>query len=244
MLKCSIIIVSKNNVSDVEYTLSSLYDVGLDDCCEIICIDDSDDDKIETLIGEKQKKLKNMFYLRGDGHSLYSAMNIGIKKSSGEYLWFLNSGDSRHLDFTKQELQSVTGDIFYGNTTYINEGQVHSLSTAPRFSTSDKNKLKHSLPCHQSILFNRKFLERHKIFYDLEVPVSADYKFIESCVSNRATIVYRPIFISNFTLGGISTQYKNLSQLRKHAQGIKITRNLNFVQHKILFAKLLQKLRW
>ena len=91
---CSIVIVCKNNLAEVKLTLSSvLVDKNFSKLCECIIVDDSHKDEIEKYI--KFTKFDNIAYFRGDRKSLYSAMNIGIEKSIGKYVWFLNSGDRK-----------------------------------------------------------------------------------------------------------------------------------------------------
>ena len=55
---------------------------------------------------------------------LYDAMNKGMKLATGDYLCFLNAGDSFHEDDTLQLMvHSITGnelpDILYGETAIV-----------------------------------------------------------------------------------------------------------------------------
>ena len=114
---CSIIVVSKNNLEDVKYTLDSLLHDDFFSSCEVIVIDDSDNDAIKNYVLGIGSSC-NFVYLSGDGVSLYSAMNLGIENAQGDYIWFLNSGDRRAKEFSLDLLSKLDGDIVVGNTRY------------------------------------------------------------------------------------------------------------------------------
>lgn len=240
-MMCSVIIVSKNNLVEVKYTVESLLiSDKFFDHAEALIIDDSEDDDIRNYI--TNIRCPNIRWLKGDNSQLYSAMNIGISIASGKYIWFLNSGDRKAEDFLIDNISLFSSTIVYGNTAYMQGNQnVYNL-IRPTFKLLDENQMKNALPCHQSILFERNFLEKHNIYYDISIPVSADYDFIQKCVHCGATITYLPIFFSEFSLGGISTRYKSFTQLFNHARGLKITRKLNYLQYVILIIKLCRKI--
>mgnify|MGYP006115752735 CR=1 FL=1 len=240
-MRCSIIVVAKNNVEDVRYTLDSLTCDDILEHCEVLVVDDSDNLLISSAI-ENDYCRYPVQYISGDGMSLFSAMNIGINASVGEYLWFLNSGDRRAPEFTKFDLGAMHCDLIYGNTRYKREDGSTFEVNRPKFNLSETNELRNSLPCHQSIFFKRTFLQGAKIKYNLGIPVSADYDFIYKCIENGASVLYFPVMVCEFSLGGISTKYKNFKQLIMHAKGIKITRKLKFSQYCILILKLSRKL--
>ena len=223
---CSIITVSKDNLSDVKYTLDSIItDNKLVNNCECLIIDDSKDEKIAKYI--ENLNIQGLNYHRGDSKNLYSAMNIGIKKSTGQFLWFLNSGDKRSDDFNIQSLEFLKADLIYGNTRYTKNGLVYSEVSKPCFNLSELNQIKNSLPCHQSIIFRADFIRQNRIVYDDKLSISGDYQFISDCVHKFASIYYQPVYISDFTLGGASNFYRNLSAAIQHGKEISLTRNMS-----------------
>ncbi|SUB76476.1 PGL/p-HBAD biosynthesis glycosyltransferase Rv2957/MT3031 [Porphyromonas endodontalis] len=57
---------------------------------------------------------------------LYDAMNKGICRATGDYIWFLNAGDSLRRETTVQEVveaieQGSAPDIVYGDTMIVDE---------------------------------------------------------------------------------------------------------------------------
>ena len=59
-------------------------------------------------------------------------MNIGIERSIGKYVWFLNSGDRKYPFFEIKKLSNLHADIIYGNTNLKNNKVVHE-QTWPSF---------------------------------------------------------------------------------------------------------------
>jgi len=240
---CSIIVVCKDNLFEVKTTLFSIFnEKKINDDIEVLIIDDSVNKDIEVLI--KSFQTENIHYFRGDGISLYSAMNIGIKNSQGKYLWFLNSGDKKSGNFNFDLLTSENSDIIYGNTNYCLNNRIVRKQLRPGFKLLKTDQLNNFLPCHQSMLFRRQFVIKNKIEYDVKLKISGDYKFIETLINFGATILYIPITISEFSLGGISNNYKNLKQVISHAKEIKDTRKLSKLEFLILAIKLCRKLQF
>ena len=240
---CSVIIVCKDNLSEVKNTLLSLLnEKNLLNSIEAIIVDDSHDQEIEQYVKSFQKE--NIHYFRGDGISLYSAMNIGIKNSQGKYLWFLNSGDRKSSNFDVDLLTSKNADIIYGNTNYYFNNKIIRKQVRPGFKLLETDQLNNFLPCHQSILFRRKFVIENKVEYDTKLKISGDYKFIETLINQGASVLYIPITISEFMLGGISNKYRNLKEVISHAKEIKDTRKLSKLEFLILVVKLCRKLKF
>lgn len=243
IIYCSVIVVCKDNLSEVKSTLSSLLTKKkILNGIEVIIIDDSHDHEIEKYI--KFFQAENIHYFRGDGISLYSAMNIGIKNSQGKYLWFLNSGDRKSGNFDIDILASENADIIYGNTNYSLNNKIVRKQLRPGFKLLETDQLNNFLPCHQSILFRKQFVIKNKVEYDTKLKISGDYKFIETLINHGASILYISITISEFTLGGISNKYKNFQQVISHAKEIKYTRKLSKFEFLVLAIKLCRKLRF
>ena len=54
---------------------------------------------------------------------IYDAMNKGLKKATGDYVWFLNAGDEIYSPDTLNYMNSIEGDAdaFYGEVEYVDE---------------------------------------------------------------------------------------------------------------------------
>jgi GT2 family glycosyltransferase len=93
-MQVSIIIPTYNRVNDLEETLDSII-IQTTLPKEIIIVDDSDNDEIETLVEHRKNEFRGgeifLKYIRNEKEkSLTIARNIGIEKSIGDVILFLD----------------------------------------------------------------------------------------------------------------------------------------------------------
>ena len=123
-------------------------------------------DKIQAVVSEPDK-------------GLYDAMNKGLKMAKGEYVCFLNAGDTFHEDDTLQLIvhqlnkSNVLPDVIYGETALV-DAQRHFVRMR-RLQTPDtlnwKSFRQGMLVCHQAFIAKRALAET----YDLNYRFSADF---------------------------------------------------------------------
>lgn len=150
-------------------------------------------------------------------NGVYDAMNKGIKKAVGEYLNFLNSGDSYVDAGVLQKLfrKERTADIIYGSCIYVKNG-VESLKEYPPYV--NLHYLLHSGLNHQATFIRRTILS--DVLYDTSYKIAADYKFwLQSALSGRKFERYSSP-IARYDDSGISSSdpdktLQEISQIRK-----------------------------
>lgn len=100
MLKFSLIIPVYNTQDYLRKCLESIVMQNFDkEKFEAIIINDGSTDKSEEIILEFQKKYPDIIeYVKKENGGVSSARNLGIKKSKGEYLFFVDSDDYLELD--------------------------------------------------------------------------------------------------------------------------------------------------
>lgn len=81
-------------------------------------------DNTQTIINKYRERIHKVVSEPDKG--LYDAMNKGISLATGDYLCFLNAGDSFHEDDTLQQMvHSINGnelpDILYGETAIVDK---------------------------------------------------------------------------------------------------------------------------
>ena len=89
----SIVIVSLNTKNEFLKTIKSVVKQKYKNY-EIVVDGKSEDGTIDVI--KKLKKKKNIKFIIEKDKGIYDAMNKGIKKSSGKWIIFLNSGDIFH----------------------------------------------------------------------------------------------------------------------------------------------------
>jgi glycosyltransferase involved in cell wall biosynthesis len=89
--KLSIITVNLNNIGGLQKTFESVFNQLFSDY-EYIVIDGGSTDGSVDIIA--QNAIKISYWISERDNGIYHAMNKGIQVSKGEYILFLNSGDS------------------------------------------------------------------------------------------------------------------------------------------------------
>jgi glycosyltransferase involved in cell wall biosynthesis len=202
--KISIITVVFNSEKFIERTILSVINAKkYYQNIEYLIIDGASKDKTIEII----TKYKNQIdYLNSEpDKGLYDAMNKGLDISTGEYIWFLNSGDKIHIETTvKQIFESSIQpqDVYYGETIMVDENeQVIGMRrhTTPLKLTwkSFKQGMKVS---HQSIIFKKKLVTK----YDLKYRFSADFDWCIKALKKSQNIQNTNLIFTSYLEGGLT----------------------------------------
>lgn len=138
---------------------------------------------------------------------LYDAMNKGMKAATGDYVWFLNSGDKIYRkDTVEQMVSGLTGtpDIIYGGTMIIDEEQneVGDRRLKPPGKLNWKSFRQGMVVCHQSLLVRRDRAPE----FDLGYRLSADFDWAIRATKEALSIHHANMVLSSFLEGGLTTQ--------------------------------------
>jgi len=210
-----------SNEEEDKYPVLSIITIGLEPS-EIIAtlrplVNKIDDQRFELIVVTPFPNIKAIsncipaVFVPDQGEGVYQAMNLGISASSGDYLWFLNSGDKCLLTSSSfcsflTYLSALSPDsidgtlLFFGFQPY---GLIRLFS--PSFSNFLLRLfiLLSIMPVsHQNILFSRfnhsPFSLRHKLSCDFEVLVK--FVFLLKC----NVLFASPKPIARLSAGGIS----------------------------------------
>ena len=121
--KFSIITVTYNAEAVLEDTIQSVISQTYHHV-EYIIIDGASKDKTLSIADRYKEHITQVVSEPDKG--LYDAMNKGIRLATGDYLCFLNAGDSFHEDDTLQQMvHTLTGnqlpDVLYGETALVDK---------------------------------------------------------------------------------------------------------------------------
>lgn len=194
----SIITVNLNNRLGLEKTMHSVINQTSADY-EWIVIDGGSTDGSKELLEKNNENIS--YWVSEPDNGIYNAMNKGIERSSGEYLLFLNSGDSLHSDNVISEFadSNPTCEIVCCREL-INNG------ITPVVPPEDINYQwflikANSLP-HQATFVKRAAFMRYGE-YDDKYEIVADFKwFSNALIRFDATYEIRDIVVSDFEGGG------------------------------------------
>lgn len=193
----SIITINFNDAVGLEKTVNSVENQTYTNFEYIIIDGGSKDGSCEYL--NKKKELFSYLISEKDS-GIYNAMNKGIRKASGEYLLFLNSGDVLNGINALQEFignSNFSGDIIYGDYKFINGEKIYPDLLTPR------HFFKSSLP-HQSSFIKRNLFSKFG-FYEERFEIVSDKAFFLKCLlSNMVKFSHIHQALSIADLKGIS----------------------------------------
>lgn len=202
--KISIVTVVYNDCVHIVQTMRSVLNQMFHDY-EYIIIDGSSKDGTIDCIKELIKGKHNVTFISEPDNGIYDAMNKAVMMAKGEWICFMNSGDTfynnkvceRILPFLTDE-----NDIVYGNTNAITE---KGLMTD---CAKDASYLLQNMPfCHQSTFTKTSLLKEMK--YDVSYRFVADYNFFYHCyISGRKFCKTNEIIATYNTVEGFSAQNK------------------------------------
>ena len=207
MTKLSVITICYNE-PNLEETCKSIVNQSWQDF-EWIVIDGGSNK--ETLdIFEKYKYRIDKFISEPD-NGIYNAMNKGIKLAKGQYLIFMNAGDSF---YTNKILQLVAFymnddsiDIFHGECEFsFKENPRHNFIT-----NTDRNLTKQFLIdrfiCTQGVFIKRELFHKYG-YYDEKFKIAEDYEKWLQFFDGGQIFQYLPIIVAMYDANGISGNFK------------------------------------
>ena len=193
----------------MKHTAQSVFDQGYKNI-EYIIIDGGSSDASPALIESYSPKLAYSISEKDDG--VYNAMNKGINKAGGDYLLFLNSGDTFFSDNAVELLAAAADDedFIYGDLVIRDEKNETVKHYADKLSFS--YFITESLP-HPATLIKASVFSKFGLF-DEKLKIASDWELFTNAIGrNNSSYKHIDHPISIFSMGGVSTDFKNL-QLR------------------------------
>ena len=136
---------------------------------------------------------------------LYDAMNKGLKVSTGDYVWFLNSGDQIYSkDTVGKVVAGLEGlpDIIYGGTMIIDENQneIGDRRLKPPDKLSWKSFRQGMVVCHQSLIVKKALAPEYNLSYRLSADIDWAIR-----ASKKANLIHNTnLILSKFLEGGMT----------------------------------------
>lgn len=199
----SVITVNYNNLEGLKKTMQSVFKQTFSDF-EYIIIDGNSSDGSALYIEDHQKKIA--YWVSETDRGIYHAMNKGIEAATGDYVLFLNSGDTFFSNASLSYFEPYVSaknqkDILYGNIEVISDH--HWIKTYPAKLTISYF-LKDTLP-HPASLIKRSCFTN--FLYDEHLSIVSDWKFFMIGICKKKfSYHYIDKVISSFNEEGISSQ--------------------------------------
>jgi glycosyltransferase involved in cell wall biosynthesis len=218
----SIITIVYNDRSGFKKTIKSVIDQDYKNIEYIVIDGGSTDGTVQAI--EKNEPHINYWVSEPD-KGIADAFNKGIKKANGDWILFLNAGDS----FFKNDIlvqvvpfleRFQDSEVVFGKIKLVDQNGKAKGSYGKPF---DLNSFQREMTIpHQAAFHNRNLFEKVGL-YDLKYKYCMDYELLLRV--NNPDFKYIDLFISDMLAGGISQQspkavYREFNEVKKKYLGI------------------------
>lgn len=209
--KLSVITVTYNAEHTLERTLKSVREQTYPAIEHIIVDGNSNDGTVALIHRYENERLK---WISEPDKGLYDAMNKGIKMATGDYLCFLNAGDTFYDTDTVQKIfasidEDHSPDILYGETAIVDDnGRFLHMRRLQAPKNLTWKSFKHGMVvCHQAFIVKRELVEP----YDLSYRFSADFDWCIRMMKKAKNIYNTDLILVNYLNTGMTTANRKAS---------------------------------
>ena len=210
--KFSIITITYNAASVIEPTLQSVLAQTYRNY-EYLLIDGGSKD--DTVAKAKASGITFAHIISEPDKGLYDAMNKGIGLATGDYLCFLNAGDSFFAPDTLQTIATAANkektlpDVLYGETAEVDKARnfvrMRRLKAPKELNwRSFKDGM---MVCHQAFYAKREIAP----MYDLKYRFSSDVDWCIKVMKRSSRLVNVNATVINYLQDGLSIQNHRIS---------------------------------
>ena len=203
----SVITVVCNESEGLNSTLNSTSGQDYMDK-EIIVIDGGSGSGTIDIIRNFSDRIS--YWVSEPDQGIYHAMNKGIAKASGEWVIFMNAGDTFHHERVLSEIFSscqANAEIIYGDAVFDYD-RFKVLSKAGSLDDLWKGMI----CCHQSMFFRTSLIRSSG--FSLAYAIGSDYEMV--CRLHSAGKIFRKVSlpVCNWQVGGLSgrSQFRSLKE--------------------------------
>ena len=207
-MRLSIITVNLNNAEGLERTLASVHRQTAYAEIEHIVIDGASSDRSCDILRKYSPGLK---WISEKDSGIYEAMNKGVGMARGEYLLFLNSGDTLYdEDVVSCILPRLNGcPILIGRILFEK-----SQAVSPTGAKISLLEMYRSFIPHPATFIRKDLLVKRP--YDTRLRISADWKFFfETLILDGADYQYLDRIITVYDENGLSSTHGEIGEKEK-----------------------------
>ncbi len=221
MKKISIITIANNNLSGLKKTVDSVCSQTAFDQLEYIIIDGDSTDGTKDYLNTLPNSIS---WTSESDRGISHAFNKGIKKSTGEMILCLNSGD---VFSGADVIEKVIEDFKSFNVDIISyKVKVTDRVYIPSINEEEEIYIECEEP-HQGTFVKRNVYEEIG-GYSEEYKIRMDYHFFARCKKNKCTFKYVNRIISEYEPGGISMVKENRHRFWREGMSIKFLYEIPF----------------
>lgn len=202
--RISVVTVARNVASLLRLTIESVAGQDYPEI-EYIVVDGASSDGSAEMAAASARVDK---WVSESDKGIYDAMNKGCRMASGEWILFMNAGDTfASPDAVSRLMEAAAGrsdaDVVYGDVIRSGgEGMPDTVKAA-----SDTCKPHRLAFCHQSVMCRRRLLLEHP--FDITHRYSADFKFFKTLEKLGCKFLHAHFPVARFDISGISSRHRS-----------------------------------
>lgn len=236
-LLISIVTIVFNGQSEIENTIESVLSQTYSNI-EYIIIDGGSNDATVDIIKQYESRLSYWHSKKDNG--IYDAMNIGNNIATGDYIFFLNSGDtfdsSRVIEDVICNIKNKHYTLLAGRTRIFYKNEDLGIVSPSLNVVLNENSPSFS---HQATFIHKSVYK--KLSYNTTYAISADreYWYRVKKIENFS-VLFCNLNIAGFGLGGVSNNHKNV--LNRRVEDLFIEYKYEGVNFRKLFGMVIKTL--
>lgn len=190
----SIIIPCYNEETVIRETLSMVHNQTYKNI-EVIVVDDGSVDQTKEIVKDIKLSYPNTHYYYQSNSGVSSARNLGIKKSTGQYIMFLDADDaytaSNAIERMVIKINKTESDVVYCGYI-INDGKKIKKRKS-RFTTEhvlEKYLLGYIQSNTDCWLISKELISEHNIEFKNHLDIGEDIYFFSTVLSSTKNITF------------------------------------------------------
>ena len=204
----TIITVCRNHAQELERTIRSVESQTWQEKEYLVIDGASTDDTLDVI---KAHEASITRWVSEPDQGIYDAMNKGVKMAQGEWVIFMNAGDTFAGDDTLQRVfgNPLDADVIYGD---VIKGELVKKAEVPK-------NAHRMFYCHQSAFVRTSCLREFP--FDIRHRMSADFKQVKQLFLSGKRFRQLDFPVANFDTQGVSNKnrsaglYDNIQVIRE-----------------------------
>lgn len=211
MKKLSVITITWNAAATLERTLRSVREQSWPHIEHLIIDGGSNDGTLELIGRYAHEQLR---WVSEPDRGLYDAMNKGAAMAKGDYLCFLNAGDTFFAADTVEKMMltfedASAPDILYGETAIVDDAGtfLHMRRLKAPEKLNWKSFRQGMVICHQAFIVKRELFEPYNLAYRF----SSDFDWSIRMMKKATSIHNTRLTLINYLHEGMTTRNRKAS---------------------------------
>lgn len=218
--KITIITVVRNAAGELKKTICSVLEQNYPHV-EFIIVDGGSTDGTVEVIKAIDRQIA--YWISEPDRGIYDAMNKGLARATGDWVNFMNAGDT----FTGMDTISkvMASDLDGYGVVYGDSIAAHPHTQVLKRAGEPAKMITGMVFCHQAAFVRRELVGEDG--FDLSFPIGADFKIMFRLFSKGHRFKKLPFTVAVFDTSGMSN-LKMVQSAREHFDIVKKYKKLSF----------------